>query len=55
VASAAGAPRLYLEASSVLGPALSLYRAMGFKQLPRGRPGAPDDARIDIWMERPLP
>jgi putative acetyltransferase len=54
-ATAAGAPRLYLEASSVLAPALSLYRAMGFKQLPRGRPGAPPDARIDIWMERSLP
>jgi putative acetyltransferase len=54
-ASAAGARRLYLEASSVLVPALSLYRSMGFRPLPRARPGSTADERIDIWMERPLP
>lgn len=53
-ASALGAKRIYLEASSVLVPALSLYRSMGFRALTRGRPGAPQDDRIDIWMERPL-
>ena len=53
-ATALGARRLYLEASSVLAPALSLYRSMGFRPLTHGRPGAPQDDRIDIWMERPL-
>ncbi|MBI1199601.1 MAG: GNAT family N-acetyltransferase [Phenylobacterium sp.] len=44
-----GAPRLYLETNSSLGPALGLYRAMGFKDL------APTDtpyARADVFMER---
>jgi len=50
-----GAPRLYLETNSVLGPALSLYRSMGFKQLNRVRDPARDYARVDIWMERALP
>jgi GNAT superfamily N-acetyltransferase len=54
-ATALGAPRLYLEASSVLAPALSLYRSMGFKPLQHGRDASPADDRIDIWMERPLP
>ena len=53
-ATALGARRLYLEASSVLVPALSLYRSMGFRPLQHARPGAPQDDRIDIWMERPL-
>ena len=47
-----GATRLYLETNSSLGPALGLYRAMGFVDLP------PQDtlyARCDVWMERPLP
>lgn len=45
---ALGAPRLYLETNSSLGPALGLYRAMGFRDL------APADtpyARCDTWME----
>jgi GNAT superfamily N-acetyltransferase len=54
-AAGAGAPRLYLETNSVLGPALSLYRSMGFKQLNRVRDPARDYARVDIWMERALP
>ena len=54
-ASAAKAPRLYLETNSVLGPALSLYRSMGFKQLNRTRDPSRDYARVDIWMERALP
>jgi N-acetylglutamate synthase and related acetyltransferases len=53
-ASAAGAPRLYLETNSSLAPALSLYRAMGFTDLdPAMRPPS-DYARCDVWMERPL-
>jgi len=45
-----GVPRLYLETNSSLGPALGLYRAMGFRDL------APTDtpyARADVFMERP--
>ncbi|MDQ0464729.1 GNAT superfamily N-acetyltransferase [Caulobacter ginsengisoli] len=46
-----GAPRLYLETNSALGPALSLYRTMGFTDIPaRGT----DYARCDVWMEMPL-
>jgi len=44
-----GATRLYLETNSSLGPALGLYRAMGFRDL------APVDtayARADVFMER---
>ncbi|MGA0606395.1 GNAT family N-acetyltransferase [Phenylobacterium sp. VNQ135] len=47
----AGAPRLYLETNSSLGPALRLYRAMGFKDL---APSETEYARCDVWMERPL-
>jgi GNAT superfamily N-acetyltransferase len=47
----AGAPRLYLETNSGLGPALGLYRAMGFRDL---APSHTDYARCDVWMERPL-
>ncbi len=50
-ARAVGAPRLYLETNSALGPALALYRAMGFTDIPaRGT----DYARCDVWMEMPL-
>ncbi|HET6971530.1 MAG TPA: GNAT family N-acetyltransferase [Phenylobacterium sp.] len=44
-----GATRLYLETNSSLGPALGLYRAVGFRDL------APADtpyARADVFMER---
>ncbi|MBL8553478.1 MAG: GNAT family N-acetyltransferase [Phenylobacterium sp.] len=47
-----GATRLYLETNSSLGPALGLYRAMGFRAL------APADTpyvRADVFMERPYP
>ena len=47
-----GAPRLYLETNSSLGPALGLYRAMGFRDL---APVATEYARADVFMERPLP
>lgn len=50
-AKAAGAPRLYLETNAGLAPALSLYRAMGFRDLPcQDTPYA----RCDVWMERTL-
>jgi len=50
-AQALGAPRLYLETNAALAPALGLYRAMGFVDLPaRDTPYA----RCDVWMERPL-
>lgn len=53
-AQADGAPRLYLETNSSLGPALGLYRAMGFVDLdPAMRPPS-DYARCDVWMERPV-
>ncbi|WP_419252474.1 GNAT family N-acetyltransferase [Caulobacter sp. ErkDOM-YI] len=48
-AEALGAPRLYLETNSSLAPALGLYRAMGFVDLPhRDTPYA----RADVFMER---
>lgn len=50
-ARAEGAPRLYLETNSGLAPAMALYRAMGFHDLP----SQPTQyARCDVWMERPL-
>ena len=53
-ANAAGARRLYLETKSSLGPALGLYRAMGFVDLaPEMRPSS-GYARVDVWMERLL-
>jgi putative acetyltransferase len=48
----AGATRLYLETNAVLAPALGLYRAMGFRDLP---PADTPYARADVFMERPLP
>lgn len=46
-----GAPRLYLETNDSLGPALGLYRAVGFRDLPaRDTPYA----RCNVWMELPL-
>ena len=50
-ARALGAPRLYLETNSALGPALGLYRAAGFVDLP---PSGTDYARCDVWMELKL-
>lgn len=49
-----GAPRLYLETNSSLGPALGLYRAMGFVDLDPAMRPASDYARCDVWMERPV-
>ena len=45
-----GARRLYLETNSGLGPALGLYRAMGFRVL---APCETEYSRCDVWMERP--
>ena len=50
-ARSAGAPRLYLESNSSLAPALALYRAAGFVQLP-ARPTP--YARADVFMELAL-
>ena len=44
-----GATRLYLETNSSLGPALGLYRAMGFQDL---APAETAYARADVFMER---
>ncbi|WP_374575383.1 GNAT family N-acetyltransferase [Phenylobacterium sp.] len=51
-ADALGAPRLYLETNSSLGPALGLYRAMGFRELVGDERPASPYARCDVWMER---
>lgn len=48
---ALGARRLYLETNSSLGPALGLYRAMGFQEL---APAETPYARCDTWMELKL-
>jgi len=45
-----GARRLYLETNSSLGPALGLYRAMGFRHL---APAETAYVRADVFMERP--
>jgi len=48
-ARSAGAPRLYLETNSALAPALSLYRAFGFREI---TPAVPSPyARADVIME----
>lgn len=48
-AQALGAPRLYLETNDSLTPAMTLYRSMGFVDLPaRETPYA----RCNVWMER---
>jgi putative acetyltransferase len=44
-----GVPRLYLETNSGLAPALGLYRAMGFADLPRRDTPY---VRADVFMER---
>ena len=51
-AKTAGAPRLYLETNSALAPALSLYRAFGFREI---TPTVPSPyARADVIMELAL-
>jgi GNAT superfamily N-acetyltransferase len=46
-----GARRLYLETNSKLLPAVSLYRALGFVDVPRSRWPASEYARVDLVME----
>ncbi|MDG2520989.1 GNAT family N-acetyltransferase [Caulobacter segnis] len=46
-----GAPRLYLESSSHLTPALTLYESVGFVHLP---PSSSPYVRADVWMEMKL-
>jgi N-acetylglutamate synthase-like GNAT family acetyltransferase len=46
-----GAPRLYLVTNSSLGPALGLYRAMGFRELDAVET---EYVRADVFMERRL-
>ena len=50
-AQKAGATRLYLETNSSLAPALAVYRAAGFVQLP---PRPTPYARADVFMELTL-
>ena len=45
------APRLYLETSSTLGPALALYDSFGFVRLP---PRETPYVRADVFMEKTL-
>lgn len=47
----AGAPRLYLETSSTLEPALALYDSFGFVRLP---PRETPYVRADVFMEKAL-
>jgi len=51
-ARAAGVPRLYLETNAGLGPALGLYRAVGFTDIP---PRDTEYSRCDVWMELVFP
>jgi len=44
-----GARQLFLESSSRLGPALALYRSLGFELQPGIRPGS-HYARADVYM-----
>ena len=46
------ARRLYLETNSALAPALALYRAHGFTDLPADRRPKTDYARADVFMEK---
>jgi putative acetyltransferase len=46
-----GASRLYLETNHVLGPAIGLYEAVGFRHLPAERIVPSPYARADVYME----
>jgi GNAT superfamily N-acetyltransferase len=50
-ARALGAPRLYLESNSSLGPARALYLKSGFVDLPPERRPVSPYARANVWME----
>jgi putative acetyltransferase len=49
-----GAWRLYLESGLRLTPALTLYRSVGFRDVPPERRPRSDYSRADVWMELPL-
>lgn len=46
-----GATRLYIETNHTLTPAIRLYRAHGFEELPPERIVASPYARADVFME----
>ena len=50
LAAAKGFRKVFLETNSILSPAISLYRKLGFEQ--RVFPHASDYARADVYMER---
>lgn len=50
-ARAVGASRLYLESNSKLEPALTLYRNLGFTDVPKNRVPPSEYSRVDVWME----
>lgn len=50
-AFAMGATRLYLESNRILGPALHLYEALGFKHLPPERVNPSPYTRANVFME----
>ena len=50
----AGATRLYLETNHVLTPAIHLYEAVGFRNLPQERVTPSPYARADVFMEMVL-
>lgn len=47
-----GARRLYLETNHTLEPAIRLYRAVGFEDVPKDRLEPSPYARADVHMER---
>jgi len=53
-ARARGAPRIYLESGTRLGPALALYRAFGFVDVEPPDHAATPFSRVDVWMELSL-
>ena len=53
-ARALGAKRLYLETNHILGPAIRLYEAVGFRHLPPERVVKSPYARADVFMELAL-
>jgi putative acetyltransferase len=50
----AGATRLYLETNHALTPAIHLYEAIGFRNLPQERVTPSPYARADVFMEMVL-
>jgi GNAT superfamily N-acetyltransferase len=46
-----GAKRLYLETNSSLTPAITLYRSLGFRDIPADRARKSPYVRADVFME----